>query len=176
MSHQNYLPTVQPDYLEETLTLRVTSKLDFSSKKNQSIYRTDGGSKEASTLSRNNTIGISLDMKNLSKENADILLDLYLNLNKANGLHNSFIYKHSSEDEYYVCKFMNSISESLPRDFRRSFGTLSVLALGIDRNLIDTSIWVSGETPSEEYIPSNTFESVVFGGEAVTFGGESTVW
>ena len=73
MSHQNYLPTVQPDYLEEVLTLRVTSKLDFSSKKNQNIYRTDGGSKESITLSKNNKIGLSLDIKNLSKENTDIL-------------------------------------------------------------------------------------------------------
>jgi len=174
--HQNYLPTAQPDYLEEVVTLRPTGSLSFSSEKKQRVDRSDGGSKETITLSKNNCIHINLQLSNLNSTNKDFILDLYCNINKADGLKKTFLFRDPVETEDYVCMFTDNLSESMGRNMRHGYNSFSLLAIGVDRNLISTTSWTVGSSTSTGYEETEILEPVVFGGDSITFEGESVVW
>lgn len=175
MSHFDYLQSVQPDYLEEVLTLRPTGGLSFSSDKKQKVFKSDGGHKETVTLSKNNSVFINLSLQNLNQTNKDIVLSLYHDLYKADGLKKSFVLRHPSDNEDYVCMFTQPLTETMARNLRHSYGSMSLLALGAERNLINTSLWVAGSIPTTDYLENTDGEMVIFGGDSVTFGGDSEV-
>jgi hypothetical protein len=173
--HQDYLPTVSADYFDVPLTLKPTQSISFPTEKKQKVFKTDGNSKEVTTLSKNNCVYISVGFENLNSTNKDILLDLYLDLYKANGLQKSFLLNHPTDGSQYVCRFMDNISETMQRNFRHSYSRMSLLAIGADRNLISTQTWIVGGS-SVGYIPITTKEEVLFGGDTTTFSGDSVVW
>lgn len=141
MAYTDYLPTFQADYIDEIFTLKPNKSIEFTFDKPTSSFVPDGGISEVVDLADYFDVLIDLNYNTLNESNKDFILDLYADLYKADGIRKSFLFKHPSVDDYYICKFVGSVSESMARNFRHSYGSITFLALGVDRNLISTNTW-----------------------------------
>lgn len=151
MAYTDYLPTYQADYVDQIFTLRPNKSIEFSFDKPTAPFMSDGNIEEVVDLADYFDVMISVNYNTLTETSKDFILDLYADLYKADGLNKSFLFKHPTNDEYYVCKFLRGISETMQRNFRHSYGGMSFLSLGTDRNLISTSSWVVGNTTATGY-------------------------
>ena len=175
MAYTDYLPTIQADYVDEIFTLRSNKSIEFSYDKPYNSFVSDGGIGEITDLADYFDVIINTNYNYLNQTNKDFILDLYADLYKADGQKKSFIFKHPSNDEYYICKFISSLSETMERNFRHSYGKISFLAFGANRNLLSTSTWVEDATSATGYTPIGTssgtgYDTVLDYSETLDYG------
>lgn len=164
MGYQEYLPSIQADYIDQIFTLKSHKSLDFDFDKPTSTFTPDRGISEVTDLADYFDILISTSYNHLTETNKDLILDLYLNEYKADGLRKSFLFQHPVSSEYYIVKFLNGVSETLGRNLRHSYGEIKFLSIGTDRNLIQTSSWVAGNSTATGFDPiggSLSYDSIL---------------
>lgn len=178
MAYQDYMPTIQADYIDEIFTLRSNKSIEIIFDKPNSTFVPDGGIPETTDLTDYFDTLIQTNYNTLNQVNKDFILDLYIDDYKADGLRKSFLFKHPVNNEYYICKFINNISETMERNFKHSYGQIKFLSIGADRNLISTSTWVSGEITATGFSPISGagavgYDSILNYGETLNY---NDVW
>ena len=152
MSYVSHLNTMQPDYLLEEVDLYPNKSINYSTKKNQTLYDLIGERKCAFNLSEYDDTNFSFSLKDLTKNQRDILIDIYCNKYKANGKGKTFFYNHPIYNQKYICKFESSLKDFWDRNQRPAFSQISLSVIGYDRNLLSTSSWVVGSESSSGFI------------------------
>jgi hypothetical protein len=150
--YSDYFISTQADYINEIFDFYPESSISFSATKHQNSSNGIDDIKFVSHLSESSEGSFSFSIENLSIAERDEILDIFINENKANGISNSFLFKHPIYNEYFVCRFSGQITDSLYRHERYSYDKIDLDIIGIDRNLINIDSWIVGEEPTEEYI------------------------
>lgn len=153
MSYSDCFVSMQPDYLEEIFDFYPEDNISFSIEKHQNSYSGIEDIKYVSDLSNNSQASFSFSLENFSEADRDELLDIYLSEAKANGISNSFLFKHPIYAEYFICKFTKEVEFTLYRHGRYSQQSIDIDIIGIDRNLINFDTWIVSELPITEYLP-----------------------
>ncbi len=105
----SFLPEKTADY-KYVLDIPPQDILPEQSKKKQIRREFDDGSEAIITLSSSSQFTITVQWNILSQEDASYILDLWHDTSKANGMENTFYWKHPVEDNLYVVRFIEPLT------------------------------------------------------------------
>lgn len=105
----NYLSTVVPDYVGETLDIVPHNTADVTGKKSQEIYQFKDKSVVVKTLSSQSYFEVSLEWENLTAAEYATLISLYHDPLKANGFERTFPWLNPSDGKRYTARFMSEL-------------------------------------------------------------------
>ncbi len=100
----DYLDVVTPDY-DWTLDITPQNVMVEQGEKNQIVHEYDDGKIQVVTKSDSIFI-VTLEWKTITNANAEIILALWHDSAKANGLERTFKWQHPIEDTVYVVQFI----------------------------------------------------------------------
>lgn len=114
---ENYLSVVEADY-NYNLILRNQNVMPEYGEKKQIIHRFDDGGISVTRMSDASFFEVKIEFTALLSDDAETLLDLWHDENKANGSANTFYWQHPITEVYYTVRFMDIIT----RKFRADYG------------------------------------------------------
>lgn len=116
----SYLDDVTADY-NYTLVLRNQNVMPEYGEKKQIIHRFDDGGISVTRMSDTSFFEVNIQFTALDSDDAETLLDLWHDEDKANGSANTFYWQHPVTHEYYTVRFM----DILTRNYRADYGITS---------------------------------------------------
>jgi len=125
----HYLSIATPDY-DYTLSLAVQGKISEEGFKNQVVHMADDNSEERITLSTGSIFYVSWSWAQLSESDSGIILDLYHDPSKANGIARSFKWSGPGSNTY-VARFDMKLSRIGNDSSRWGLPNIKLRLLGI---------------------------------------------
>lgn len=131
MTMWDYLDEVTPQ-LDEELTINPQVSIPFRGSKNQKIRFTDDSRPKISTRSSTSAFFIQLQWDKISEADADIITDMYHNINKANGMARSFKWTNYSEStpRTYTVRFTGPLPGTVYSWGQHQFTNIQLLVEG----------------------------------------------
>ena len=130
----NYLSNTTPDYTGETLDIIPHTILDITGSKSQILYTFKDESHAVKSISDQSYFDITLQWEYLSDDDYDTIMDLWHNVNKANGFERTFSWVNPVDDITYTARFMSEfILEYIVRGIKQAYG-VALRIEGIDNS------------------------------------------
>jgi len=104
-----YLSTKTADYTTTTLEIPSQVVLSQSGNKSQVSHDFDDGSLAVVGLSSSSYFDVQLQWNYITEANKDIILDLWHNPLKADGMRRTFYWKHPKTLKYYTVQFTSPL-------------------------------------------------------------------
>ena len=105
----NYLTSVTADYTAESLIVKPHNILVEAGSKEQFIHRFSDGQTGVVSLSDASRFTAKLQWDIVGPDDAEDIMDMWHNQNKANGMARSFYWLHPIESTYYTVKFQSPL-------------------------------------------------------------------
>lgn len=105
----DYLPAKMPDY-NYTLNITPMRTMPIKGQKKQVVHEYDDESVTVIPFSSQSKFDIQLQWDWLEDADAEELLDLWHNINRANGKERTFYWQHPLESNVYVVRFMEPLT------------------------------------------------------------------
>lgn len=105
----NFLPEKTADY-RYVLDIAPQNVLPERGEKKQLRREFDDGNESVITLSSVSQFTVTVQWDILGQEDASYILDLWHDTAKANGMENTFYWKHPVEENLYVVRFIDSLA------------------------------------------------------------------
>jgi hypothetical protein len=132
LSMSTYLSTVAPDYAY-TLDIDGQHVLPHTPYKNHILLYKDDGTPHTVELDSAVKFLLSVQYTGLSADNANTIMDLWLDINKANDTARSFRWQHPKEAKIYVVNYIATPSLQL---FPHSFNGIEGIQLLVRGNYV----------------------------------------
>jgi len=104
----NYLPVKTADY-NYTLNIPSQVSMPITGDKTQKMRKYDDGSISVVSASNQSFFEIDLQWSYIKDSNRSIIMDLWHNQNKANGIEKTFYWYNVFDTETYVVRFINPL-------------------------------------------------------------------
>jgi hypothetical protein len=125
----DYLSNVTADYTAEELTISPQHYYLEEGGKKQRIFIADDGSEERINFDNTTIFWASFPIYGLSASDAGIIIDLFHNTSKANGMVKSF-YWQAPDNHTYTVRFASQVPRTIGPTWAHKFSTIRLRVLG----------------------------------------------
>ena len=123
--------TLVADYTAVELSTPAQLSMIEMGEKLQEIRKGDDGSEERVSFSDDTEFYVKIKWAGLEPATAGLIIDMYHDSTKANGIENSFYWYHPTDGYTYVVRFDSGVPRTIGPSWVHSFGNVTLRVLGV---------------------------------------------